>query len=178
MVKAQFSIRIDVDIWEKFQELYPRKVSPIVEEHLRGIIETETNKQISREEIKSQILTVKTDLSKLEREERNLEKQLTSYDTETERKKDLLESEESNKKRDNYFKLPMKNRAIFGEICTELNELKVKNFGFPVITFLFYYEINEEIKTKLFEIAEKNNYFKLNSLLLRLNSLQNQQEIE
>jgi len=175
-MKAQFSIRIETDIWERFQTLFPRQASPMIEEYLNDVIGSDTHEGLSREEIKQKILLANKNKNLIEREERVLQQELASYDKETEKKKELLESDEAKSRKELYFEVPQKIRGVFAEICNQLEELKIKEFGTPIIPFDFYYKIDDIMISRMFQLCDENLYFEFKAILYKFIQLREVKE--
>jgi hypothetical protein len=162
MTKGVFSIRIEGDVWERFQEYYRGRASPMIEDYMREMTSTEVVGNVSREELLDKLKEVEQQKRDREIQERALQMQLKAYDQEAITKKELLESEEAEQKKELFAKLPSELREATSDICQQIIELKITEF-LPAYPFRFYYEVllDDAKKSELYDVAETGNHFQL-----------------
>jgi hypothetical protein len=172
MAKATFTIRMDGEVWERFQEVFPNQASPMIEDFMKDMLSVNIQGSTSREELLKQGNKLFEERKRIEAQEKALQLQLKSFEEISEEKKQLLESEEAQEKRKQYDRLPEKLRLACADVCAEISSLKLKQY-LPLYPFRFYFSVllDEEEKEKLFQIADKNNYFQLKGFLLQFNKL-------
>ena len=81
------------------------------------------------------------------------------------------ESEEADKKKEEYFQLSGDLRTACSDLCDQLMSDEVKEFGDFLIPFDFYFRVDENLLTEIMNFADKNQLFELRSKALRFRNM-------
>ena len=176
MAKSVYSIRIDPGVWERFQERYPRQASPMIEEILKDLVASDVKEGVSREEIALKLQEIRENKAKSDQKERILSQQLLIFDKEKRKQEEIFNSEDAKNRKEQYFELKQEERLLFGNLCSEIQALKLPNFDQKITPCYLYSDFSEEMTRELFNKAEEMNAFTLVSALKQFKIYQNKKE--